>query len=146
MTKRILGVCLVLALPATFLVACGGDDKADSTTTTASKSSGTSADEGSESPTTLKGSETPTTASGNSSGGGGDMSIDEFCSKAKELAGMVNDAKDGKNLSNMKQMTELSTELAAAAQKLAVKVAKDPSLAQKYEECSREASAIAKSN
>ncbi len=137
MTKRILGICLVLTLPATFLVGCGGDDKADSTTTTAARSSGTSADNG---------SETPTTASGNSSGSGGDMSIDEFCSKAKELAGMVNDAKDGKNLSNMKQMTELSTELAAAAQKLAVDVAKDPSLAQKYEECAKEASAIAKSN
>lgn len=136
MTKRILGICLVLTLPATFLVGCGGDDKADSTTTTAAKSSGTSADKGS-------GSET-TTDSGSSSGS--NMTVDEFCAKTKELAGLVRDAKNGMDTTKSKQATELSKELSAKAQNLATELVKDPSLAKRYAECARELATTATGN
>lgn len=142
MTKRILGVCLVLTIPAALLVGCGGSDStADkTTTTTAAKSS--------QSPTD-KESATPSTAASegsSSSSSGSDMSVEEFCSKAKELASMARDVKESKDITKAPQMSKLAQELAPAAQALATKVAQDPSIAAKYEACAKEVADISKSN
>ena len=130
--KRMFGLFLVLALPATFLVACGGSDSADNKATTTVAAGGQSGSGGSGSK--------PTTTEGDTSGGssGADMSLEEFCSKTKELGDLVQQAKSDPTSAAAKKATDLSKELATKAQSLAGEFVKDPSLAKKYAACAAE--------
>lgn len=126
--KRLTGLFLALALPVTFLVGCSGDDSADSTTTVA-KSASSDSGSGTASKTT------DTEADGAS---GGDMTVDEFCAKTKELAQLVQEVKKDPTSDAAKQATQLSKELTAKAQNLTSELQKDPSLAMKYGQCAAE--------
>lgn len=135
--KRMFGLLLVLALPATFLVGCGGSDSADNKSS--DNRATTTVAAGEQSPSGGSTSKTTTTEGGSSGGsGGGHMTVDEFCSKTKELGDLVQQARNDPTSAAAKKATDLSKELATEAQSLGSEFVKNPSLAQQYAKCAAE--------
>ena len=132
--KRVMGVLLALLLPATFLVACGGDDAADSTTTTSKTSAEKSgSDSGS------SGSDSGSSDSGSGSSTGNEK-IDKFCDDAKALAEKFKKAVEDRDTDLAKEAADDAKDLAAQGRSLAGEVLKDPSLAKPLTDCSAELS------
>lgn len=130
--KRTFGLLLVVALPAVFLAACSSSDSADKvTTTTVAKAA-----DGGNSKTTDSGS---SKTSGSDSGdvSTGDLTVDQFCDKAKELADVVRNASSLSQV-DAQHAAQLSKELGESAKSLAAKIMQDPSLASKYSTCARQ--------
>ncbi len=131
--KRVLGVALVLMLPAAFLVACGGDDSADSTSTT-SKTSAEKSDSDSKDDSSSKDS-----GSGSSTG---NAKVDKYCDDVKALAEKSKKALEDRDSDLAKEIGDDAADLSKQATGLAAEVMKDPSLAQAITDCSKELSEI----
>ena len=131
--KRVLGVALALMLPAAFLVACGGDDSADSTSTT-SKTSAEKSDSDSKDDSSSKDS-----GSGSSTG---NAKVDKYCDDVKALAEKSKKALEDRDSDLAKEIGDDAADLSKQATGLAAEVMKDPSLAQAITDCSKELSEI----
>ena len=133
--KRVLGVALALMLPAAFLVACGGDDSADSTSTTSKTSAEKS---GSDS----KDSDSKDSGSGSSGSSTGNAKVDKYCDDVKALAEKSKKALEDRDSDLAKEIGDDAADLSKQATGLAVEVMKDSSLAQAIADCSKELSDI----
>ena len=66
--------------------------------------------------------------------------VDAYCNKIAELTQRAKALQTNPDAAEAQALTEEATKLQAQAQNLAGAVAEDPSLAQKFAECSQEAS------
>ncbi len=139
--KRVLGVALALMLPAAFLVACGGGDSADSTSTTSKTSAEKSGSDSKDSDT--KDSDSGSGSDSGSSGSStGNEKVDKYCDDVKALAEKSKKALEDRDSDLAKEIGDDAADLSKQATGLAAEVMKDPSLAQAITDCSKELSDI----
>lgn len=136
--KRFLALLAVLAIPAMFLVSCGGDDdSASSTTAKSSESSSGSSD-------TTKSTDSKSSDSGSGSTNTGNAKVDKFCNDAKALAEKSKKAIDERDTALAKEAADDAKSLSQQAGELTSEVMKDPSLGKSLADCTKELSDVGK--
>lgn len=127
--KRLLGLAFALTLVAGVAAGCGNksDSSSGSTTTAAAEKSGGETNEGS-------------SESSSGSSNTGNEKVDAFCNQVNEYAAAVKEAATTKDPSKLEGLSTQGQDLASSAAGLAGEVMKDPSLGEKVQQCSKEAS------
>jgi hypothetical protein len=137
--KRVLGAVAAVLLPATFLVACGGDDSADSTTTSSTTSAERSGSGSSDSGSSSSGS--------GSSGSGsttGHPKVDKYCQDAKALAEKWTTLMTGGKVDDMQELAEDARKLAEQSAELNSEAISDERLRDAMGELSKCAEELSK--
>lgn len=133
--KRIISLSLVLALPAVLLVGCGGDDSADTKSTTTAKSSDSGSSESSDSGSS--GNSDSGSSDNSDSGTSGGSAIDEFCDETAAIAAELRKAVEDRDMDKLKELQKRATSLQEKTAGLTEEVMKDPSQAKRVTDCAQ---------
>ncbi len=136
--KRTIGLFMVLSLPAVLLVGCGGDDSADTkSTTTATADSGSSGSGSSDSGSSGSGS-SDSGSSDSGSSGSGSSALDEFCTETAAIAKELKQAVNDKDTAKLKDLQDRASKLQDKTSELTQEMMNDPSQFKRLSDCARE--------